>query len=263
MSSPAGVQLRGCRSCGAVMHPADGHDRCFLCLSWLHAAEEATCPHCLALPREERERRHGFMNPRPPPPRPDPETVAAESGSESSSASSSSRSRSRSPPPPTPPRHRESSPLPKRPRGVKRFEKAWEDYDAMDDQRVYEEDVVTILEEKSPDRYPLDQLPGLFRAAADRLEMDSQAWPAPVEQDADRGSCPRVSRLCWIMPRESGLLQWLPRIQLWLIVHTRRSRIGRLLRGSHLQKTGCGCHCCLLPPPGLVAQLLIPLSGIG
>lgn len=210
MSSPAGVQLRGCRSCGAVLHPADGHERCFLCLSWLHAAEEATCPHCLALPREERERRRGFMD--PPPPRPDPETVAAESGSESCSSASSS-SRSRSPPPSAQPTRLESSPLPKRPKGANRFDKAWDDYDAMDDQRVYEEDVGTILGEKSPDRYPLDQLPGLFRAAADRLEIDFPPQPgSPVDPLSGLAGPSRARRrLGVVSPRIQTVLDYAQR----------------------------------------------------
>lgn len=188
--SSSGVQ-RTCRSCPAVLHPADGHDRCFTCLTWAHVAEEEACVACLALPREERELRRNFMAPKSPP-RPVQELVADETDSETSASSSSSsrscsprpgrvvhrsthRSLHRSPPPQPRSRRSPASPLPRSRRSPPSRDWGEESVDVRGASE--DEDPVAVYEEKAPDRYPLDQLPGVVATAAARLEVTLPPQP--------------------------------------------------------------------------------------
>ncbi|KAK7879760.1 hypothetical protein WMY93_030687 [Mugilogobius chulae] len=79
----------------------------------------------------------------------------------------------------------DKSSAPPSPRPVHPKKKYWADYDEEDDRRVYEEDVASLFSDVAPpaDRYPVDQLPTLFVAAADR--MDITLPPQPVAPPVD------------------------------------------------------------------------------
>uniref|UniRef100_A0AAV2JXE2 Uncharacterized protein n=1 Tax=Knipowitschia caucasica TaxID=637954 RepID=A0AAV2JXE2_KNICA len=149
--SPSAVGRRRCSTCRVKLQRKDQHSSCFVCLGSGHAALSATCASCLALPREESERRRAFFAATAP--RPD-----------------SSQD--------------EESVIDWAPLDLPPVPAEWGD---CEDGEVSEVDSLLTLDEvvsnPEPDRFPLDHMPGLYSTAA--AIMDAPLPPQPNQRVED------------------------------------------------------------------------------
>uniref|UniRef100_A0AAV2LQ74 Uncharacterized protein n=1 Tax=Knipowitschia caucasica TaxID=637954 RepID=A0AAV2LQ74_KNICA len=149
--SPSGVGRRRCSTCRVRLQRTDQHSSCFMCLGPGHAALSATCTSCLALPREESERRRAYL-------------AAAAPRPDSSQDEESETDWAPLDLPPVP--------------------AEWGD---CEDGEVSEVGSLLTLDEvvsnPEPDRFPLNHMPGLYSSAA--AIMDAPLPPQATQRVED------------------------------------------------------------------------------
>uniref|UniRef100_A0AAV2L705 Uncharacterized protein n=1 Tax=Knipowitschia caucasica TaxID=637954 RepID=A0AAV2L705_KNICA len=158
--SPSGIGRRRCSTCWVRLQRTDQHASCFMCLGSGHAALSASCASCLALPREESERRRAFFAASAP--RPD-----------------SSQD--------------EESEIDWAPLDLPPVPAEWGDCEvgeASEDGSLLTLD--EVVSNPEPDRFPLDHMPGLYSSAA--AIMDAPLPPQPVQTVEDFTSVGATTR---------------------------------------------------------------------